>query len=227
IFAACGSQVSPNSPGSGAGGAPPGYLSIKFDVAAPFNFSNYEYWIVFNTIANGATPGTFPQNDNFLGYSTGVVVAGAGGGTYTASYQWLRSTACPNCAVQRVPFPATAQQLQYIADSNGSGTEFTILVSRSVFVPINASRSPGGSPAPRPYANTWTFNAFVTQGGLQGLPVFVDSMGAGGPNDPQYSCCTPPLQVNTTFDNVYYALSGATQSDPSAQIVSVEIGNNP
>ncbi|HTU80670.1 MAG TPA: hypothetical protein VMF61_00985 [Candidatus Acidoferrales bacterium] len=250
VSAACGRQVTPNPPGLGAGGAPPGYMVIKFDVSAPFNFSNYQYWIVFNTTGNGYTPGTIPQTNNFLGYSTGIMVGGAGGGTYASSYQWLRSTVCPNtCPVTLFHFPATAQQLQYTANSNGSGTEFTVLVSRSVFIPVNATPSPGTSPTPSPtpspsgspstgpsptpsgtplpFAQTWTFNAFVTQGGLQGLPVFVDSMGAGGPNNPQYSCCSPPIQVNTSFDNVYYALYSGAQLDPTAQIVSVEIGNNP
>jgi len=53
ISASCGRQVTPNPPGLGAGGAPPGYLVIKFDVAAPLNFSTYQYWIVFNTTGNG------------------------------------------------------------------------------------------------------------------------------------------------------------------------------
>src|SRR5271170_7186225 len=40
IVVACGRQVTPNPPGLGPGGAPPGYMSIIFDVAAPFNFSS-------------------------------------------------------------------------------------------------------------------------------------------------------------------------------------------
>ncbi|HEY3676981.1 MAG TPA: hypothetical protein VGK84_13420, partial [Candidatus Tumulicola sp.] len=49
---ACGRQVTPNPPGIGPGGAPVGYMSVFFDVAGPFNFSNYQYWIVFNTSGN-------------------------------------------------------------------------------------------------------------------------------------------------------------------------------
>ena len=55
---ACGRQVVPNPPGLGAGGAPPGYVALTFDVAAPFNFSNYEYMFVFNTSGSGVTPST-------------------------------------------------------------------------------------------------------------------------------------------------------------------------
>ncbi len=35
IVAACGRQVTPNPPGLGPGGAPPGYIAIHFDVAGP------------------------------------------------------------------------------------------------------------------------------------------------------------------------------------------------
>ena len=43
IVAACGRQVTPNPPGLGAGGAPPGYIAVFYSVESPFNFSNYQY----------------------------------------------------------------------------------------------------------------------------------------------------------------------------------------
>ena len=45
---------------SGPAGLLPGFTSVKFDVAAPFNFSSYRYFIVFNTTENGQTPLTNP-----------------------------------------------------------------------------------------------------------------------------------------------------------------------
>src|SRR5215469_11766442 len=60
MVVACGRQVTPNPPGLGAGGANPGFMTIKFDVAAPFDFSTYQYWVVFNTSGNGLSPDTQP-----------------------------------------------------------------------------------------------------------------------------------------------------------------------
>ena len=84
----------------------------------------------------------------------------------------------------------------------------------------------GASPSPSPSAtpnNIWTFNAFVTEAS-QGQWYFLDSMGAGGFTDPQFN--SPKLCMTEPFDNTYFALD--TQiSDPTAEIVSVEISNNP
>jgi len=50
-------------------------------------------------------------------------------------------------------------------------------------------------------------------------------MGAGGPVDPQY--VSPKLCMTEPFDNTYYPSSGFAPPDPAAQIVSIEIANNP
>jgi hypothetical protein len=50
-------------------------------------------------------------------------------------------------------------------------------------------------------------------------------MGTGGPIDPQFVCCQPPLDMTQCFDNTYYATYPAP--DPTSQIVSIEISNNP
>ena len=64
---ACGRQVTPNPPGLGAGGAPLGYIAIFFDVQQPFNFSQYQYMIVFNTTRSGVTPSTDTLQTNSNG----------------------------------------------------------------------------------------------------------------------------------------------------------------
>jgi hypothetical protein len=235
VAAACGRQVTPNPPGIGAGGAPVGYMVVKFDVAAPFNFANYQYWVVFNTTGNGQTPSTMPFNNNYAGYSGGIAVGGSNGGTYANAYQWIKNSN-PNLPPALLKLGTTAQQLQYTADSNGTGTEFTVLFQRQILASIvgtptpapTTTPSPGTTPTPTPlpFSSNWTFNAFVTQGNLQGQPIFVDSMGAGGPVNPQYVCCSPPLVITQNSDNVYYALFSGGQLDPTAQIVSIEIGNN-
>src|SRR5215469_5009017 len=84
---ACGRQVTPNPPGLGAGGANSGFMVVKFDVAAPFDFSTYQYWVVFNTTANGLSPDTNPLRNNWAAFSDGVVVQGAGGSIAAKAFQ--------------------------------------------------------------------------------------------------------------------------------------------
>ena len=75
---ACGRQVTPNPPGLGAGGAPPGYMAVFFSVAAPFNFSSYQYLVVLNTTGSGVTPSTDTVQTNWAGYSYAMVARGNG-----------------------------------------------------------------------------------------------------------------------------------------------------
>jgi hypothetical protein len=53
--------------------------------------------------------------------------------------------------------------------------------------------------------------------------VFADSLGRGGPSDPQF--VSPILCFTEPFENTYYGKY--MYGDPAAQIVSVEIANNP
>ncbi|MBV8489964.1 MAG: hypothetical protein JO199_05475 [Candidatus Eremiobacteraeota bacterium] len=228
--AACGRQVTPNPPGIGAGGAPVGYMSVKFDVQGTFNFANYQYWVVFNTTGDGTTPGTLPFTNNWAGYSAAIQVSGNAATTFASAGQFVRNSnpAIPPAFVHLITTP---QQFQYTANSNGSNTEFTVLFQRQIFKNIGGS-TPGPSPSPTasgsppPFANNWTFNAFVTQANNQNQFQFVNSMGQGGPNNPQFVCCSPPLLINTNFDNVYTALNSGVVTDPAAQILTVELGNN-
>lgn len=221
--AACGRQVTPNPPGLGAGGALPGYMSVKFDVAAPFNFSSYQYWVVFNTSGNGLTPDTHPIQNNWAAYTTALEVVGVGGGTLAQAGQFLKNSNPHIPPHFQAFFNLPPQQFQYFANSNGTGTEFTIVFQRSIFNPINST--PGPSPTPSPISNVWRFNAFTTQANPSNQLIFIDSMGAGGPVDPQWN--SPPIAVTQCSDQTFYALSSGLQIDPPASIVSVEIGNNP
>jgi hypothetical protein len=217
IVAACGRQVTPNPPGFGAGGAAPGFMSVKFDVASQFNFTNYQYWVVFDTTGDQKTPSTFPQRDGWNGYWGAVEVGGGVGTTFAKAFQFVRTP--PNRTPALIQLITTPQQFQYIANSNGSGTEFSILVQRSIFISI----SPGPSPTPLPL--NWTYNAFTTQGNFLNQPTFVDSMGVGGPVDPQY--VSPVLNTAQCFDQTFTSLYGGQTIDPAAQISTVEIANNP
>jgi hypothetical protein len=220
IVAACGRQVTPNPTGFGAGGAAPGSISIKFDVASQFNFSNYQYWVVFDTTGDGKTPSTFPQRDGWNGYWGAIEVGGGIGTTFAAPYHFLRQPPLRTPVIRQL-IGLSPQQFQYIANSNGTGTEFTILVQRSIF--LNNFQNP--SPSPSPLALNWTYNAFTTQGNFLNQPTFVDSMGVGGPVDPQY--VSPVLNTAQCFDMPFTSLYGGQTIDPAAQISTVEIANNP
>jgi hypothetical protein len=217
VVAACGRQVTPNPVGIGPGGASEGYASVFFDVAAPFNFSNYQYWIIFNTSGDGSTPSTQPFNDNWAGYSAGIGVTGNGASTSAHAVQFIKEASMPHAVPAFRVIPTNSLQLIYNANSNGSNTEFNVIFQRAVFLGI--------LPSPAPLAHNWTYNAFTTQADVVGNLAFVDSMGAGGPNQPQYP--SPTLPTWQCFDNTYTALSSGLIMDQAAQIVQVTIANNP
>ena len=155
------------------GGAPEGYMSVFFDVAQPFNFSNYQYWIVFNTSGNGLTPGTQPFLNNWAAYSEAIEVAGNGGSAFARAVQFVKNPSNPHIPPAFLTLYTTPQQLQFNVNSNGSGTEFNVIFQRSIFL--------GPLASPAPLAANWLFNGFTTQASVQNNLVFVDSMGAGGP----------------------------------------------
>ena len=196
-------------------------MSVKFDVGGQFNFSSYQYWVVFNTSGNGLTPDTHPFQSNWNAYSSALEVAGVGGATFARAIQFVKNPSNPHAPPAFLPLITTPQQFQYTANSNGTGTEFSILFQRSIFNSI--LKSPG--PSPTPISPVWYFNAFTTQANPSNQLIFIDSMGAGGPVDPQWN--SPPLDVRQCTDQTYYALSSGLQIDPPAQILSVEVGNNP
>ena len=192
-------------------------MSVFFDVAQPFNFSNYQYWIIFDTAGDGQTPSTQPFNNNWAGYSEGIEVLGNGGSTYAQPVEFIKNSN-PHIPPHFQVLGFTPQNFIYNSNSNGTGTEFNVVFQRAIFLGVPQA-------SPKPLAANWTWNAFTTQAAVQNNLVFVDSMGAGGPNPPQYS--SPVLPTYTCFDNTNFALSSGLQIDPPAQIVSVEIANNP
>ena len=193
-------------------------MAVIFDVAAPFNFSNYQYMVVLNTTGSGVTPSTDTLQTNWAGYSFALVALGNGVSSNAEAVQFLRNQN-PHIPPAWLPLKTTPQQLSYTLNNNGTGTEFSILVRRSI---IRGIASPSPSPSASP-SNVWSFNAFTTQAS-QGQWYFYDSMGPGGPVDPQF--VSPKLCMTEPFDNTYTAYDMQVP-DPSAQIATVEIANNP
>jgi hypothetical protein len=216
IVAACGRQVTPNPPGLGPGGAPPGYMAVIFDTEAPFNFSSYQYMVVLNTTGSGITPSTDTLQTNWAGYSFALIALGNGISSYAEPVYFERNSN-PHISPAWLRLGTTPQTFSYNLNNNGTGTEFSVLAKLTMF---NYSPSPAPSSSP---SNLWTFNAFVTQASPLGNWYFMDSMGPGGPVDPQF--VSPKLCMTQQFDNTYYAYY--TPQDPTSQIVTVEIANNP
>ena len=219
ITVACGRQVTPNPPGLGPGGTPPGYFAVFMNVAQPFSFTNYQYMIVLNTTGDRRTPSTDTIQTNWDGYSYDLVARGNGVSSLAQAIQLVRSSQNPHIPPQPLPLGTTPQTFSYNLNANGGGTEFQILAQKRIFVSPSPSPSPSSTPS-----NLWTFNAFVTQANSAGQWLFVDSMGAGGPSDPQFS--SPVLCMTEPFDNTYNS-RGFVPPEPAAEITSVEIANNP
>ena len=167
-----------------------------------------------------AQPSTDTIQTNWDGYSWAIVARGNGVASNAQLVQFVRSTQNPHVPPVWHPLGTTPQQFSYNLNAGGLGTEFSILAQKAVF---NSTPSPAPSTSPTP-ANVWTFNAFTTAASASGVWRFEDSMGAGGPVDPQF--VSPRLNMTTCFDNTYYALD-QNISDPAAEIVSIEIANNP
>lgn len=227
MIVACGRQVTPNPPGLGAGGANPGSMVVKFDVSAPFDFSTYQYWVVFNTSGNGLSPDTNPVRNNWSAYSDAIEVGGVGGATFANAIQFIKNPTNPAIPPAFQNLHPGPSQLQYVANSNGAGTEFTVTFQRGIFKNL-ATPTPGPSPtptgSPQPYAKTWTFNAFVTEANANNQLIFVNSMGVGGATDTTW--VSPPLPICTNFDTVFNSRASYNQIPEPAQIVTVELANN-
>jgi hypothetical protein len=217
LLSGCGRQVSPNAPGVGAGGALPGQMSVTFSVAAPFDFSNFQYWLVFDTSGDLATPSTVPANNNWAGYSDGIEISGSGGATSAAVYQFAKNASQPKAQPAFLTILPVGQNFIYLPGSNGLDTQFTVVFDRSLFT----SRVKN----PQPLAKNWTFNAFTTQANVLNQLTFEDSLGSGGKNDPQFN--SPVLDTSQCFDIPNYARYSGLQLNPAGQIVNVEVSNNP
>lgn len=217
-FAACGRQVTPNPAGLGPGGTPPGYMAVFFNVAAPFDFGTYQYMVVLNTSGSGVTPSTDTLQTNWAGYDFAIIAQGNAISSSASAVKFYRSNSNPRVPPQPQNLLTTPQLFSYDLNANGTDTEFSILAQRRIF-----NSSPPPSPGATP-PNVWTFNAFTLMANTQAQWKFQDSMGAGGPTDPQF--VSPQLCMTAAFDEIYTARF-KLPSGGASQIASIEIANNP
>ena len=229
-------------------------MSVKFRVQSGFNFSSDSYAIVFNTSGTTTTPLPVTLANNYSGYSMAIVVGGSGGAIQCLAYYYYRPNTTSQVPVL-YPIGATPQQLIFQSNTNGQGTEFTVIFDRilalfsatttptpspsasaSVSPSASPSTTPSGSPSPSPtssgvaVSNDWQFNFFVVQGQVQqfesqGSLTIIDSLGAGGPNDQTYNSQT--LDVSMAFDTgAFYTQTGNHPSTADA-LAGGDIANNP
>jgi len=246
IVSACGRQVTPNRAGTSASGLAPGFMSVKFRVASGFNFTQNSYAVVFNTSntspSNAVTPVAQASNNNYAGYSFAIIVGGQNGTVTAQAYYFYRPSGTSQTPVL-YPISATPQQLILTNNSNGLGTEFTVVFSTnianfSLTTTPTPSASPSTSPTSTPGTSSgsgvpvtqyWTYNFFTVSGSVaQGVPAgslqILDSLGSNGGTDASYQSTV--LDINTVFDTTFQTLVGVHPSSGDA-ITGGEIANNP
>jgi hypothetical protein len=250
IVSACGRQVTPNRAGLNPSGLNDGFMQIKFRVAAPFDFTNYRYVIVFNTTGSGTAPYANGANTNYLNYSFEFIVGGSGGVLGSpALYEFYNQTqsGIPT-PVQQVLIPyAPGTQVLFNSNSNGLGTEFSIIFQRSLLygIPLTPSPAPTATVSPNPSASpspspstsagpqtqpttasqsVWYYNFFTAQvNGTSLIPL--DALGQGGINDTSFS---QSLDTQSSFDLPYYVPAGAPAGPTaSSSLAGSEIINAP
>jgi hypothetical protein len=208
-------------------------MQAKFRVQSTFLFNTYSYVMVFNTNGNPNAPvtplasGTY---NGYKGYSFAISVTAIGGALNTTAYIFQAPSTNPTGAPFVFPILTAPQQLQSTYNSNGLGTEFSILfetllaqsLAQTTPTPTPTATPTGGatptptptptpgltpSPTPSPVApaigNTWFFNYFVVQGNL------------GGNNTLQSALIQDSLGTGGATDNSYssQALNIATSFD--------------
>ncbi len=239
--------MTPNRAGTSASGLGPGFMSVKFRVASGFNFTQNSYAIVFNTSnaspASAVTPVAQASSNNYAGYSFAIIVGGQNGAITAQAYYYYRPSGTSQTPVL-YPINATPQQLIFTNNSNGLGTEFTVVFSTnianfSLTTAPTPSASPSTSPTSSPGTSSgssvpvtqyWTYNFFtvsgsVAQGATAGSLTILDSLGLGGAGDSSYQSLV--LNIDTTFDQPFQAIAGGDKTGNSDAITGGEIANNP
>lgn len=244
IVSACGRQVTPNRAGTGGNtNLLSGFMSVKFKVMGPLDFTNHSYVVVFNTTGNGITPLPNGFNTNFAGYAFALIVYGAGGQAAVQAVQYARPLNSSQAPVL-YSLPTTPQQLQLVPNDNGSGTEFTVTFQRQIFAGINvgastspsasasASASPTASPSPSPtasgatpspstsptatppFATMWNFNYFVTTPySPTGISLPTAQDSLGTNGANDTSYVSPSLDTTQIFDITFNVILGTHPTD--------------
>jgi hypothetical protein len=203
------------------------------------NFANLYYVVVFNTSGNAQEP--YAANyQSYTNYSFELVFGGSA--LSGASYQLLQvistgsSAGFTTRAVQINPLYVT----NFNVNSDGQGNEFTFVFNRLLLLTVpnplassspspgptstaTATPSPGATPTISPGTSTiWAMNFFSTDTSFNPI----DTIANNGINDVSFTYVVDTTQV---FDQpVNKPLPPPVQvSNQSAQIIAIEVINNP
>src|SRR5579875_1157343 len=133
ILSACGRQITSPAAGTSADTTTPaGWMSLRFRVKGPLDFTNVEYVIVFNTSGNGAQPYANALTSGFQNYS--VPSAGTG--------------------LQTQPVVVLPQNVQLLIGTSGTPDEFTLRFARISFNVPNPAATGASSPSSTPTATS-------------------------------------------------------------------------
>jgi hypothetical protein len=177
IAVACGRQVTPDPTGPSNLA---GKMVIRFRTAAPMDFNNVNYFIIFNTTGNGAQPYANGYGTTYANYSFAFVVGAANGGSTalpTLFQYYLVPGTSSGVQVRAIPVsPYTSLQV----NTNGQNSEFTLTFDRAQFnIASPIAPTPGPTaPAPGPTADAlryWNINLVTTD--RNGVPL--DALGFG------------------------------------------------
>jgi hypothetical protein len=199
-------------------------MLVRFLTVGPLDFNNYRYAIVFNTSGNGQEPYANAYLTSFLNYSF-VWVVGAQNGLSTAPT--LEEVFPITNGLGEIGVSVPPSSVQFIPNSNGQGTEFTLQFNRSLFYTATPTATPTpvvALPTAVPTTasrQTWNINVFT----IDNQNNILDA-GGQGTNDTSF---TLQVDTSTVSDNTLpFKKAGAiSTSSSSAQIAGGEIVNEP
>jgi hypothetical protein len=230
---ACGRQVTP-SPTFNNNLA--GTVTIKFRTAAPFDFTQFNYWIVFNTSGQGGEPyAPSLTQGNYKNYSYAFVIGASTGATGTLLPVLLQFYVVPGVGIRTQQF-----------NVNPSLTSLLIFARSQLALPPPTAPTntpnPGPTPTPSPSPtgtggptsapspvssptaqsqSTWFANLFITDANNRVL----DALGLG-PTDQSFTAGA--FDVNSLNQIVYSQPAELNPPpNPASQLAGVEIDNTP
>jgi hypothetical protein len=230
VLSGCGRQVTGlNIPSGGGSGLAPGQTLIRFETNGPLDFQNLEYLIVLNTTGNGNQPFAQGLNSDFKNWTHYFIV---GGGANFANFPQLQqiypdpTNGAPNHYAP--PIPVNLIKFQASVPTANAQNAFQITFDRCVLDlpgPSATSQPPvciNGTGPPFNYiSNLWNISLFT----LDRTQSPIDSLGTNGPTDTSYNfAIDTATTVNT---NHFKPASNATVSNPSAQILGIEVLSEP
>ena len=230
VLSGCGRQVTGlNIPSGGGSGLLPGQTLIRFETNGPLDFQNLEYLIVLNTTGNGNQPFAQGLNSDFKNWTHFFIV---GGGTNFANFPQLEQVYPDPTSGAPKPyaptFPGNLVNFQSSVPTANARFAFQITFDRCILdLPApSATTQPaaclnGTGPPFNFIASFWNISLFT----LDRTQSPIDSLGTNGPTDTSYSFAVDTAQVVNT--NHFKPASNATVSNPSAQIIGIEVLSEP